>query len=151
MSSISHQPNLALLAPLLTLNAWTFIVEIWMYKARLTQLSKPEMKKYHNSMTRAEFDNIMPPQVRWVADNYNHMHEQPTQFYAINLALVMLGTKSKLDLGLAWGYVGLRVWHSLEQGTRNHVMTRFKIFVSSSVVLAVMTARAAWMFWGKMA
>ena len=33
----------------------------------------------------------LPPRVRWAADNYNHLHEQPTIFYALMLYLFAMG------------------------------------------------------------
>jgi MAPEG family len=47
--------------------------------------------------------------VRWKADNYNNLMEQPTLFYAVTLALALLGAGEGLNTGLAWLYVGLRV------------------------------------------
>lgn len=45
----------------------------------------------------------IPPSVRWKADNYNHLLEQPTNFYAVVLALQYLGVQDPLTVGLAWG------------------------------------------------
>jgi hypothetical protein len=45
-----------------------------------TRLTKPQ-----------EFNAKIPAPVRWKADNYNHLLEQPTQFYAIALTLALLG------------------------------------------------------------
>jgi hypothetical protein len=63
----------------------------------------------------------IPHDVRWKADNYNHLMEQPTQFYAIIFALIQLDAKDQLTVGLAWGYVSLRVVHSLVQAIANPV------------------------------
>ena len=81
---------------------------------------------------------------RWKADNYNHLMEQPTQFYAIMFALIHLKANDNLTVGLAWGYVGLRVVHSLVQSISNPIMVRFQIFALSSVALLGLTARAAY-------
>jgi hypothetical protein len=81
--------------------------------------------------------------VRWKADNYNHLMEQPTLFYAVTLTLALLGEGAGLNAALAWLYVGLRVAHSLVQALVNIIMVRFAIFMAASVVLLVMTVRAA--------
>jgi hypothetical protein len=81
--------------------------------------------------------------VRWKADNYNNLMEQPTLFYAVTLTLALLGQGAGLNSGLAWLYVGLRITHSLVQATINVVMLRFAIFVAASFVLLVMSIRAA--------
>lgn len=141
MSSV-HIPGL--LRPVIALNGWTFIVEIWMYATRLPVFSR--IKEASDPSTlRSEIDKRTPASVRWKADNYNHLLEQPTQFYAIALALAIAryGADDPLDMKLAWGYVGVRVLHSLIQCTTNTIMLRFPVFLVSSGILATMTGRAA--------
>ncbi|EGP87148.1 unnamed protein product [Zymoseptoria tritici ST99CH_1A5] len=133
-----------LLRPVIALAGWTFIMQGWMYAKRLPALSNPD---YGCSMEAGEIAHDMntklPIEVRQVADNYNHLHEQPTVFYAVALALSAIGDTHDYTIYGAWGYVGLRVVHSLFQSLVNKVMTRFQIFSLSSVVLASLTARAA--------
>ena len=50
-----------------------------------------------------------PARVRWKADYDNHLMEQPTIFYALMTALVLLSADTPLSLGMAWAYVALRV------------------------------------------
>lgn len=57
------------------------------------------------------------------------------------LALSQLGDNHPYTVYGAWGYVGVRVVHSVFQALVNKVMVRFAIFSSSSVVLAALTAR----------
>jgi len=57
--------------------------------------------------------------------------------------LAVLGAGAGLNAALAWLYVGLRIAHSLVQATVNVVMIRFAIFVAASLVLLVMSIRAA--------
>jgi hypothetical protein len=73
-----------------------------------------------------------------------HLMEQPTVFYAVCLSLQFLGQGADpVNLGLAWGYVGLRVLHSLIHTTSNDVRLRFAMFLASSVALIALTVRAA--------
>jgi hypothetical protein len=88
-------------------------------------------------------NNALPHDARWPADNYNHLLEQPTQFYAVALALALLGADDDLNVKLAWGYVGIRVAHSLVQAITNRIPVRFSLFALSSVALAGLTGRAA--------
>ena len=81
--------------------------------------------------------------MRWKADNYNNLMEQPTLFYAVSLSLALLGADSGLNTGLAWIYVGLRVLHSLVQAIANIIMLRFAVFMAASLVLLAMSVRAA--------
>ncbi|GMG26450.1 unnamed protein product [Aspergillus oryzae] len=119
----------ALLAPVVALNIWTFVMEAWMYKTRIPIYSKMNMK---NTITKRELDAMTPASVRWKADNYNHLMEQPTQFYAIALVLALAGQDDKTNILLAWSYVAIRVVHSLVHSTSNHIMSRELTASSSS-------------------
>lgn len=140
----SQQPPLALSAPLVkpvaVLAGWTFVMEAWMYATRI-----PAMSRYGVSLEPgqigADLSAKVPIRYRQVADNYNHLHEQPTTFYAVALALAALGDGHRYTRRAAWGYVGLRVAHSLFQALVNKVLVRFQLFLGSSVVLAGLTAR----------
>ena len=81
--------------------------------------------------------------MRWKADNYNHLMEQPTLFYAVAASLAILGAGGGANAGLAWAYVVLRVAHSLVQATVNIIMIRFALFTVSSLVLLALAIRAA--------
>jgi hypothetical protein len=85
----------------------------------------------------------LPPRVRWKADNYNHLMEQPTVFYAVAITLALLGHGDGWAMRLAWTYFALRVVHSLVQALWNRIEVRFSLFVFSSLVLIGMVAIAA--------
>jgi hypothetical protein len=71
--------------------------------------------------------------VRWKADNYNNLLEQPTIFYAVALTLAFLNAGSGHNAGLAWAYVALRIAHSLVHALINKVMIRFALFAAASL------------------
>jgi hypothetical protein len=131
-----------MLGPVIALALWTGVMWAWMYVTRIPAIMKARMRLDPNA-PRGEQMAQLPPQVRWKADNYNHLMEQPTVFFAVALALAMLGVASPLALGLAWTYVGLRVVHSLQQALVNHIPTRFALFSLSSLVLFALVAVAA--------
>ena len=83
----------------------------------------------------------MPEHARSVADNYNHLHEQPTIFYALMFFIALTGGIAAGTLNLAWAYVGTRVVHSIVQSTINKVIVRFTIFAFGSLLLVCMTVR----------
>jgi hypothetical protein len=114
-----------------------------LYVTRIPALRKHNVT-YDPRRPAEEFHAQLPPEVRWKADNYNNLLEQPTVFYAVTLTLAFLGAGSCLSAGLAWTYVALRVAHSLVQATINRVMIRFALFAAASVVLLLMTLRR-WM------
>jgi hypothetical protein len=131
-----------ILAPLIVLVLWTFVMCAWLYATRIPALNKHKIV-YDPHRPSEDFHAQLPAQVRWKADNYNNLLEQPTIFYAVALTLVFLDAGSGLNAALAWTYVGLRIAHSLVQAIINNVMIRFPLFAAASLVLLVMTIRAA--------
>src|SRR5271154_4685248 len=130
-----HSP---LLAPIMALVLWTFVMCAWLYATRIPAISRLKVSLDPN-LPAEEFHKQLPPQVRWKADNYNNLMEQPTLFYAVTLTLALLGAGGGLNVGLAWTYVGLRIAHSLVQAIINVVMIRFALFMVASLVLLAMS------------
>ncbi|MDZ4298634.1 MAG: MAPEG family protein [Moraxellaceae bacterium] len=133
-----HSP---ILAPVVCLVAWSMVMWTWMYVTRLPAMGKAKMKP-DPFAPRGEQMNQLPAEVRWKADNYNHLMEQPTLFYAITLALALLGQGDGINLWLAWAYVVIRVLHSLLQSLVNKIELRFVLFFLSSLALIGLTANA---------
>ena len=131
-----------MLAPVIALVLWTFVMWGWMYWTRIPAILSSRMKLDPN-LPRGQQMNELPPQVRWKADNYNHLFEQPTLFYAVALVLALVRDQSNLALGLAWTYVVLRIAHSVWQATVNVIPIRFYLFAASSLVLFGLALKAA--------
>jgi hypothetical protein len=131
-----------ILAPVVALVAWSMVMWLWMYATRLPAIRAARMK-LDPEAPRGEQMGSLPPRVRWKADNYNHLMEQPTVFYAIALVLALAGQGDGWALALAWSYVGLRVVHSLVQAAWNKIEVRFVVFALGSFALIGMTVRAA--------
>jgi hypothetical protein len=132
-----------ILTPVIALVLWTFVMGVWLYATRIPALKKHNVV-YDPQRPSEEFHAQLPAEVRWKADNYNNLLEQPTLFYAVALTLALLDAGSGLNAGLAWTYVVLRIAHSLVQALINKVLIRFALFAAASLVLLVMTLRAAW-------
>jgi hypothetical protein len=128
------------LAPVLALVAWTLVMWIWMYATRLPAMQRARVDP-QDAARPGSLAGLLPASVNRVADNYNHLHEQPTIFYALMFYLALAGGADATAAALAWAYVGLRVVHSLVQATHNRVVLRFVVFATSSLVLLTMTAR----------
>lgn len=136
-------PNASpMLAPVIALVIWSAVIWAWMYATRIPAIVKTRMVLDPMAL-RGEQMAQLPPVVRWKADNYNHLMEQPTLFYATAISLAVLGDTSMVSVYLAWGYVGLRVVHSLVQVLWNNIQTRFALFFISSLVLYALVYRAA--------
>jgi hypothetical protein len=136
------QTTHALISPVIALVVWTFVIWFWMYFTRIPAILKSRMVLDGNA-PRGEQMAQLPAKVRWKADNYNHLLEQPILFYATSLSLVLLGNNSALCVNLAWAYVALRIVHSLVQCLINHIPTRFAVFFVSSLVLLALVLQAA--------
>jgi hypothetical protein len=131
-----------ILQPVIALVLWSMVMWGWLYATRVPAMLKTR-PKLDPTLPRDVMLGGLPPRVRWKADNYNHLMEQPTLFYATMLTLALLEQGDALTLGLAWAYVVLRVVHSLIQALVNVILVRFSVFMIASGVLVVLALRAA--------
>jgi hypothetical protein len=131
-----------LVLPVLTLVAWSLVIWFWMVLTRVAVMRRERIHPQKAERTRSF---ATPGKEQWIADNYTHLMEQPTIFYAAALAAQAAGRADGVAIGLAWTYVAIRVAHTLVQTTTNVVMHRFYLFVLSTLILAAMVA---WTFFG---
>lgn len=127
------------LTPVLALIVWTFVMWFWMYATRLPAIRAAGLQP--SRVKRKQDLDVLPTSVQQIADNYNHLHEQPTVFYALAIYSHLAGTADSVNVMLAWGYVGVRIVHSLVQCTKNFVPIRFGVFAFASLLLMAMTVR----------
>lgn len=140
-----HSP---IIAPIVALTVWTMIIWVWMYATRLPAMSRAKIDGIAmvGSTGRSLRDQLVAAgeeRASWVADNYNHLLEQPVVFYAIALVLAVIGAGDGVNLALAWAYVALRVVHSLVQILSNRVVIRFSMFALASLALFGLIINAA--------
>jgi hypothetical protein len=128
-----------MVAPVLALVGWTFVMWVWMYATRIPAIRRAGVDMAELSRTGAPL--VLPPEVARVADNYNHLHEQPTIFYALALGAQLAGAADGASIALAWAYVATRVVHSLVQATKNVIPVRFAVFSLGSLLLLALLAR----------
>ena len=128
---------ISILLPVLVLAFWTFIIFAIMAPARFyfLRMKHPQTAAHTNNLK-----GLLPPWTERVADNYNHLFEQPVVFYVITLSIAVLNNIEPLMIQLAWAYVALRVLHSIVQITFNFVPLRFTLFVTSWLILGYMVA-----------
>ena len=132
----------SMLQSILAMGLLTLVMFIWMYATRLPAFTKAKLDP-QEAMHPGTYHDRIPSEVRRVADNYNHLFEAPTIFYAVTLAIVLLGLADPLHVICAWAFVLLRVLHSIVQATANKVMIRFSLFALSWVAMGIMIVRAA--------
>lgn len=133
-----------ILAPAAVLVAWTLMVLVWIIPARFGAVAKMADKSVLPNkvgLRGNDLEGVLPDKANWPAHNHTHLHEQPTLFYATVVILALTGPGA-LDVALAWGYTGLRILHSLWQNLVNTIPVRFTLFITSTLVLAVLAIRA---------
>jgi len=136
--------NSPILAPVVALVAWTLVMMLWLYAVRFPAMRRKGISlKGRVGSKGGDLDGVVEPEVQWKAHNYNHLLEQPTLFYAIAITLALIGGgEIWINVWLAWGYVGIRILHSLIQATVNVVRYRFLAFTAASICLLGLTVHA---------
>lgn len=129
--------NTALLQPVIVLGLWSVVMMVAMMAVRIGHMSNVEISAEDAKHT-SDLARKLPSRIRQVGDNYNHLHEQPTVFYALALAIAVSGHADALQVQLAWAYVGLRIAHSLIQSLYNNVTHRAVVFFVSGLILGAM-------------
>lgn len=132
----------AILHAILALAGWSVVMLAWMYATRLPAMTRAGLAP-QDAARVADLQGRLPRRVEQVADNYNHLMEAPTVFYAVALAVVALGAADGVHAACAWAFVGLRVAHSIVQATLNPVVPRFVLFLASWFAVVVMLVRVA--------
>lgn len=132
----------AILQPVLVVGLLTVVMLIWMIATRVPAMSQRGIHAQRAQDT-SRLSELLPPEIMRVSNNYNHLFEQPTLFYAVAISIAVLGHVDSLHVLCAWTYAGLRIVHSLVQATVDIVMVRFGLFVLSWLVLGIMTVREA--------
>ncbi|MCY7296897.1 MAPEG family protein [Alteromonas sp. a30] len=130
-----------LIQPVVILVLWSMIMWLWMYATRLPAMKAAKIKPDSNAPQGHQMSQL-PAHVRWKADNYNHLMEQPTLFYAVMMSLALMGTQSTVVVYTAWAYVALRIIHSLIQALGNKIIFRFTAFFLSNIALFILTVNA---------
>ena len=137
--------NIPILAPAAVLVLWSLVMLFWMAGTRLPAMSKVgmDLSKAAPGGRGQDIDPVVPASVAWKSHNYTHLMEQPTIFYAtVGILALAGGGTCILNVSLAWGYVGLRIVHSIWQSTVNTVPIRFALFILSTLCLLVMAINA---------
>ena len=133
-----------ILGPVVALVAWTLVMLVWMAIARRRAFAAMGIgwSTIPRGSRGTNLDGKAPDEAQWPSHNYNHLMEQPTIFYAIALTLALKDFGGGINLWLAWGYVALRIVHSIVQSTVNIVPIRFTIFFLASLCLFGLTIHA---------
>ena len=127
----------ALLQPVIVLGLWSVVMMVVTIASRVSYMSNLDIALEEAKHT-SDISSKLPSNVRQIGDNYNHLHEQPTVFYAVAIAIALSGHGEGVQVQLAWAYVILRIIHSLIQSIYNNVMHRFIVFFISGILIGAM-------------
>ena len=124
-----------LLLPMAALIGWTLLVLLLIPFRRLRagfagELT-PDDFRYGESARVSGAVSI--PNRAWM-----NLLEAPVLFYALCLATILAQAVDSVVVGLAWGYVALRVLHSMIHLSYNRVVHRLLVFAASNVVLTLL-------------
>ena len=136
--------NSPILAPVAVLVLWSLVVLTWMAAVRLPGMAKAgiDLKTAPPGGRGIDLEPVLPAKANWLSHNYTHLMEQPTLFYAVVGVLALAGQGDGINAMLAWGYVGLRIVHSLWQALVNVTSVRFLIFLVSTFCLLALAINA---------
>ena len=129
----------AILLPVFAMGLLTVAMFVWMLATRVPAMTRAGMVTQDARDTSTL--KTLPPEVAQVADNYNHLFEQPTLFYAVAISIAVLGHVDAVHVACAWAFTALRVLHSAVQATINVVNIRFALFGLAWIALSVMIVR----------
>jgi hypothetical protein len=132
----------AILQPVFVVALLTMVMALWMLATRIPAMNRLKIDP-QKAQDTSRLRDLLPPEVMRVSNNYNHLFEQPTLFYAVAISLALLDQVDALHVQCAWAYAILRIAHSLVQATVDIVMIRFTLFMLSWVALGTMTLRGA--------
>lgn len=127
-----------MLGPVLALIGWTLVMLVWTIVSVTKGAKTAKIKgKLPNSIRARDVEGMMDEKFSYPRRNYEHLVEQPTLFYALALALALMGASGPIPVGLAWAYVVFRVWHSIAQATGRHRGPAFGLSSLSLLILFV--------------
>ena len=136
----SDSSALSILHALFGMGLLTLVMAAWMSVTRLRAMGQLGVALQDAAHT-IDLHTRLPSSVRRVSDNYNHLFEAPTAFYAVALGIVVAGFADPLYAACAWAFLACRVLHSLVQATINLVPLRVLFYTLSWIALAIMIVR----------
>ena len=134
-----------ILYPMFGMIALSCFVVILLYASRVPSLIKMWGNLQHAKHADEQRPNL-PLKLRYITDNYNHIFEQPTLFYAVVIYIFLMEHSDNIHVFLAWGYVATRMIHTAIQLTTNNVSWRATIFSISSLCLIAMIVKESLFF-----
>jgi len=133
---MSFQP---ILLPLLAQVLLTFIVWVYMYVQRLSEISRKSIAT-QDLRDRVHAQTLLTESAN-SSNNLKNLFELPVIFYALCITLHVLQAVDSTFVTMAWAFVIFRALHSAIQCTINIVLLRFAAYLLSSLILFAMVVR----------
>jgi len=131
----------AILQPVFVVALLTVVMTVWMFFTRIPAMARLRIHPQKGQDTQ-QLKGLLPKEVTRISNNYNHLFEQPTLFYAVAISIALLNYVDAIHVYCAWTYAITRIVHSLVQATADIVLVRFGVFIVSWLVLSMMIIRA---------
>ena len=141
-----NEASLSILRAVFAMATLTLIMSAWMSVKRISAMKQFGIA-LQDAAHAADLKAKLPSTVTRVADNYNHLFEAPTVFYAVAIALAVARIVDPVTLFCAWAFVAARILHSIVQATFNRVSVRATLYTLSWLALATMIIRGTAQLW----
>ena len=124
-----------ILYPVFVQVALTFVMLIWMGRARLAALTNKEVKLADIAVGQPAW----PAMVIQISNTYQNQFELPVLFYVlVALCLIHPRVVDFAMLALAWAFVATRLVHAGIYTTNNAIRWRFNVFLLGAFILIAM-------------
>lgn len=128
----------AIFAPVSVLALWTGVVLLVTGYRRIGAVRRRRLSPQAFQLGESA---EVPADVAVANRNLMNLLEMPLLFYVVAVAFYVTHHAGPGAVRLAWVYVALRVLHSCEHLTTNHVIRRLILFAASNIVLVVLWIR----------
>lgn len=130
-----------MLLPLLAQVLLTFTVWFFLFARRIPEIMRKNIDP-QDLRDRAQSHELLVESAA-ASNNLKNLFEMPVLFYAAILLSLVLLIQDMMLVTLAWGFVILRVAHSVIQCSYNNVNHRFAVYFISCLLLLFMWIRLA--------
>jgi hypothetical protein len=130
-----------ILIPLLVQVLLTFGVWVYLFAWRIPEIQRKGIDP-QRLKDRAAAHELLPDSAK-ASNNLKNLFELPVLFYAAILLSLVLMIQDMLLVQLAWGFVLLRIVHSVIHCSYNNVNHRFAAYALSCLFLLFMWIRLA--------
>jgi len=128
----------AIFVPVSVLALWTGVVLLMTGTRRLLAV---RARRVSPQAFRLGESPEVPADVAVVNRHLMNLLEMPVLFYVVSIALYVTHHAGRAAVVMSWVYVGLRMLHSWEHLTTNHVRRRLAAFALSNFVLVAIWIR----------